>query len=117
MPSPKTAWRNLWFGIAAALAASACCVAPLVLVILGIGGAWIATLTALEPYRPIFVAVTLVFLALAFRQLYRVAPVCAPNTACPSRPSRRHQRVAFWIVTPLLLALLAFPWYATWWIE
>src|SRR3546814_9143726 len=32
--------------------ASACCVVPLLLVMLGISGAWIANLTALEPYKP-----------------------------------------------------------------
>ena len=110
-------WRNLWFGVAAALVASLCCVAPLVLVVLGIGGAWMATLTSLESYRPLFVVATLLFLALAFRQLYRPTPTCAPNTTCQTRPSRRQQRIAFWIVTPLLLALLAFPWYAAWLIE
>lgn len=117
MPSSENAWRNLWFGAAAALVASLCCVAPLVLLMLGIGGAWMATLTALEPYRPIFVVVTLAFLALAFRRLYCAAPTCAPNTACASPLSRRRQRLAFWIVTPLLLALLTFPWYAAWLIE
>jgi hypothetical protein len=35
-----------------AVLASACCIVPLVLVMLGISGAWIANLTALEPYKP-----------------------------------------------------------------
>ena len=39
--------------------ASACCIVPLVLVMLGISGAWIANLTALEPYKPYVAAVTL----------------------------------------------------------
>lgn len=117
MPASQNPWRNLWLGIAAAAAASLCCVAPLVLVMLGIGGAWMATLTSLETYRPVFVAVTFVFLALAWRQLYRPTPACAPNAICQTRPSRRQQRIAFWIVAPLLLALLAFPWYATWLID
>jgi mercuric ion transport protein len=39
---------------AAAIGASLCCVVPLVLVSLGISGAWLASLTALEPYRPLF---------------------------------------------------------------
>jgi mercuric ion transport protein len=42
-------------GIAAVLA-SACCVGPLVLLSVGFSGAWIANLTALSPYRPIFIA-------------------------------------------------------------
>ena len=53
-------------GILAGVGASACCIGPLVLVSLGIGGAWIGHLTALEPYRPIFIGLTLLLLGLAF---------------------------------------------------
>ena len=41
--------------LGAAVAASACCTIPLALVSLGIGGAWVGSLTALAPYRWIFV--------------------------------------------------------------
>ena len=40
-------------GLAGAFLASACCIVPLVLVTLGISGAWIGNLTALEPYKPL----------------------------------------------------------------
>ena len=42
---------SLVAGVLAAIGASVCCVGPLVLLTLGIGGAWIANLTALEPTR------------------------------------------------------------------
>ena len=45
-------------GILGAIAASSCCVIPLILFSLGIGGAWIGNLTALAPYKPLFVAGT-----------------------------------------------------------
>src|SRR5258708_8399809 len=41
-------------GILGALAASTCCVVPLVLFGLGISGAWIANRTPLPPYQPPF---------------------------------------------------------------
>src|SRR6266542_3122810 len=44
---------SLVAGILAAIGASVCCVAPLVLLALGIGGAWIGNLTAFEPYPPL----------------------------------------------------------------
>ena len=47
-------------GILGALAASSCCIVPLILFSLGIGGAWIGNLTVLEPYRPIFIGAALV---------------------------------------------------------
>ena len=75
--------RSLAAGIVAAVGASICCVGPLLLLALGIGGAWISNLTALEPYRPIFVGLTLLFLGLTYRQLYLVPQPCAGGAACP----------------------------------
>jgi len=40
-------------GILAAITASMCCTGPLLLVLLGMGGAWVSGLTALEPFRPV----------------------------------------------------------------
>ena len=45
-------------GVIGALAASSCCVVPLVLFGLGVSGAWIANLTQLAPYQPYLIAVT-----------------------------------------------------------
>ena len=53
---------SLIAGVLAAIGASVCCVGPLVLLALGIGGTWVGSLTAMEPYRPIFIALTLLFL-------------------------------------------------------
>ena len=96
-------------GALAAIGASVCCVGPLVLLLLGIGGAWIGHLTALEPYRPIFIGLTLLFLGLAFHRLYLVSRVCVPGTPCADPRTIRRQRLAFWIVALLLLALLTVP--------
>jgi MerT mercuric transport protein. len=49
-----TNW-SLGAALGAAVGASACCTIPLALVSLGVGGAWIGSLTALAPYRWIFV--------------------------------------------------------------
>ncbi len=103
---------SLIAGILAGIGASVCCVGPLVLLALGIGGAWIGNLAALEPYRPIFVGLTLVFIGLAFRQLYMVPPMCAPGAPCADPRTNSRQRVIFWLVAVSLLALLAVPWFA-----
>ena len=68
----QTTTKQLWASVFAAMARSLCCFAPLVLIALGISGAWIGHLTALEPHRPVSIGVMLVFLGLAFRQLYIV---------------------------------------------
>jgi mercuric ion transport protein len=95
----------------AAIGASLCCIAPLVLISLGIGGAWISNLTALEPYQPVFVAITLLFLFLAFRKLYLVPQKCAPGDSCALPKVLRNQKIIFWVVTVVLVALLTFPYY------
>ncbi len=103
---------SLAAGTLAAIGASVCCVGPLLLLALGIGGAWIGNLTALEPYRPIFIGLTLVFLGLAYRQLYLVPQLCALGADCPDPRALKRQRVIFWLVGVLLLVLLAVPWAA-----
>jgi len=108
--------RNTGSIIAASLAAigaSLCCIGPLVLLMMGIGGTWISTLTSLEPYRPIFIGITLVFLFMAFRKLYIVPRQCAPEDACAVPATLRNQRIIFWLVTALLIILLTFPYYGT----
>lgn len=99
-------------GIFAAVGASVCCVGPLVLLTLGIGGTWVGNLTVMAPYRPFFIGLTVLFLGLAFRKLYLVSQVCAPGTPCTDPSAIRRQRFTFWIVTILLLGLLAVPWLA-----
>jgi hypothetical protein len=55
--SDRTGSGALLAGGLAAILASTCCLGPLVLVALGLSGAWIGNLTLLEPYRPFFIAV------------------------------------------------------------
>lgn len=105
--------QTLWASALAAIGASLCCVAPLMLVTLGIGGAWIATLTQLEPARPVFVALALGLLALAGRKLYRQPAACEPGKPCAAGVVQRRQRLIFWLAAVPLLLLLAFPWYAS----
>src|SRR5438270_4994047 len=108
-PTPTMAMTA---GTLAAIGASICCVGPLALLGLGISGAWIGTLSAFEPYRPVLIGATVVFLALAFRKLYLVPQACATGTACAIPAVVRHQRAIFWVISALLLALIAFPWIA-----
>ena len=104
---------SLLAGVLAAIGASVCCVGPLVLLMLGIGGAWVANLTALEPLRPWLIGATLLFLGLAFRRLYLQPQVCEPGTACAEPIVLRRQRMIFWIVAVALLVLLSVPWLAS----
>ncbi len=112
MPKGSTESRALAAGGIAAILASACCLGPLVLVMLGVGGAWVANLQALEPFRPFFIAAALVALFFAWRRLYRPAADCAPGEVCDVPAARRGYRSFFWIVAALMLVALTFPYIA-----
>ena len=104
--------KSLLFATLAAIGASACCIGPLLLLSLGIGGAWISNLTAMEPYSPYFTAVTVIVLALAFKQLYFKPQTCDQGLVCANPKVIRNQRIIFWIVTIVLLAMVTFGYYA-----
>ena len=98
----------------AAIGASVCCVVPLVLVLLGISGAWIANLTALDAWRPWFSAATLVCLALAFWNLYGPRCRCQTDGECADPGVLRRRRRGLWVATSLIALLLLFPYYVVW---
>ena len=101
-----------WLGIGAILAAigaSACCVGPFLLLSLGIGGAWISTLTAMEPARPFFIILTLIFIAFGYRKLYLIPNRCAVGKTCTTANNQHRQRLLFWLGSAFILMLLAFP--------
>jgi mercuric ion transport protein len=103
---------SLIAGALAAVGASVCCVGPLVLLAVGVSGTWMASLTAMEPFRPWFIGLTFVFLGLAFRKLYLAKPACVLGEACANLSNLKRQRITFWVVTSLLLGLLSVPWFA-----
>lgn len=115
-PKEKTADRKgttaLFAGGAAAILASTCCLGPLVLVSLGISGAWIGNLTVLEPYRPIFIGVALIALFFAARSIFRPAYTCQPGEVCAMPRTRRVYKVLFWICAALVVVAIAYPYVA-----
>ncbi len=99
-------------GVLASIGASLCCVGPLVLVSLGIGGAWVSSLTTLEPVRPVFMLATAALFGAAYWKLYRSPDACQPDEDCADPRVRRRQRTIFWVMLVVVVPLLAFPWYA-----
>lgn len=93
----------------AAIGATACCAGPLVLLSLGIGGAWIGNLTALEPYRPIFILLVVSFMGLAYRRLF-IASACEPGQACVVPAVARRQKLIFWVVLGVVFVMAGSPW-------
>lgn len=101
-------------GALAAIVASACCLGPLVLIGVGVSGAWISNLSALESYRPVFIGVALAFMALAYRQIFvkaRQPEACAPGTLCAVPRTNRVYRNVFFVVSALVVLALTFPYF------
>jgi len=109
MSNSKSGRGPLAAGGIAGLLASACCLGPLVLVALGVSGAWMGNLTALEPYRPIFIGVALVAMFFAWRRIFRPVEQCQPGEVCAVPRVRTTYKVIFWAVTALILVALLFP--------
>ncbi|GGH49838.1 mercuric transporter [Comamonas phosphati] len=109
MSEPKIGRGALVAGALAAILASTCCLGPLILVALGFSGAWIGNLTALEPYRPIFIGAALVALFLAWRRIYRPAQACKSGEVCAMAQVRTAYRLIFWIVVVLVVIAFGFP--------
>lgn len=99
----------LFAGGLAAILASTCCLGPLILVALGFSGAWIGNLTALEPYRPIFIGVALVAMFFAWRRIFRPVQACKPDEVCAIPQVRTTYKIIFWGVFVLVLIALGFP--------
>lgn len=100
-------------GVLGAVAASSCCIVPVVLFSLGATGAWIGNLTSLAPYQPIFVTVTAGFLGTGFYMVYRKPKAATADGAPCALPIRnRIVKAALWSSVALTAAALAFPYAA-----
>lgn len=94
--------------VGAGVLASACCTVPLLLVTLGVGGAWVASFTALEPFRPYFIALALGVLAYAGYREYRNAR--GPQCDCEVTLNDRARRASLVVGALITLGLIVSPW-------
>ena len=99
--------------LVAAMLASSCCIGPLLLVMLGVSGAWIGNLTALETYKPIFVLITIVLLTIGFWQVY-FKPVrdCPVGEVCARPFSDRLVKFVLWVATTLVALSMTIDYWA-----
>ena len=97
-------------GVAGALAATACCILPLVLFSLGVGGVWVGRLASLAPYQPYFIGFAALSIGYGFWQVYaRPRAGCAEDDACARPLPKRLVKTALWSATVLVLAAIIYP--------
>lgn len=93
--------------LASAGLASVCCIGPLVLTGLGLGGLGLAA--GLTQYRPLFVALTGLVLAAGFYLAYRKRPAACADGSCELRSGSRTVKAGLWAMTALTVAVATFP--------
>ena len=111
-PPAASIFATIVAGGLAAIGATACCFGPLLLVTLGLGGAWVSSLRALEAWQPLFVASTFGFIGFSFYKLYVHPRRCAPDDVCAVSAVISRQRLAFWIVVAIIATMFALPYFA-----
>lgn len=111
MKNIKHSNEKVWFGagIVTAIAASICCVTPVVAFLAGISGV-ASTFSWLEPFRHWMVGLTLLFLGIAWYQ--KLKPQWDPSCACEANPSFWKSKTLLGILTVLTGVLMAFPYYS-----
>jgi len=113
-PPPET--RTKWLaagGVLGAIAASSCCILPLLFVSVGLTGTWIGGLSALAPFKPLVVTATLGVLGYGYYLVYwKTEEACAPDQACARPISTRIVKFLIWVATIVALFAASFDYIA-----
>ncbi len=109
----RKGWTATGFSGLGALAMTSCCILPLVLVSFGVGGVWIAQLTALYAYKWYTFAISVAFLSYGFWKAYKPveAEVCQDGS-CAKPLNRTLMRGILWSAAFIVALAMIFP-YAT----
>jgi mercuric ion transport protein len=121
----KKSSEKKWIGagLLAAVAASLCCITPVLAVLGGLGGI-ASTFSFLEPLRPYLIGVTALVLGFAFYKAYKPEKEGDVECACePARPSGGddespakknflNSKAFLWVVTGVSILMFAFPSYS-----
>lgn len=92
--------------------ASVCCLGPIVLVGLGLGGAGLAA--GIAKYRPIFLGVTAILIGIAFYLAYCKREVVCKNGTCQLKSGSRKMKAVLWVVLFVVVAIGTFPNWSGW---
>ena len=97
--------------VVSAIAASACCWVPLLLILFGVSAGGLSA--SFEKYRPLLLGVTAVLLGIGFYVVYFRKPACAPGAECavPNPKITRFNQVMIWVATVVVIASATFPNY------
>ncbi len=110
MKTEKTSKNAAYTGLFAAVAASSCCIPPVIALIAGVGGS-ASALSWMEPFRPYLIV--LAILAIGYAWYNYLKPVKAEDCCEVDAKPKWYQTKGFLIGITLFAALsIAFPYYA-----
>ena len=93
--------------IISAIVASICCIGPIFLAVIGVGGAGL--FSKFESLRPYFIVITVALLGSAFYLAYRKREVECEDGSCELRSAGKWNKIALWVATVLIVFFFAFP--------
>lgn len=96
--------------VVAAIAASLCCVGPLLFALLGLGAFGAASV--FESGRPYLLAFAVLAVSFGFYRSYFQKESCAPGEACATKPANRFNRIFLWAASFAVLTFALSPYFA-----
>ncbi|MCH9029225.1 MAG: mercuric transport protein MerTP, partial [Bacteroidetes bacterium] len=114
----KKSSEKKWLGagLLAAVAASLCCITPVLAVLGGLGGI-ASTFSWLDPSRPYLIGFTAIVLGYAFYNAYKPEKEGDVDCACeydesPAKKNFLNSKAFLWVVTGVSVLMFAFPSYS-----
>lgn len=111
MKLPNTSGRLLGAGMLSAVAASLCCITPVLALLAGTSGI-ASTFSWIEPARPYLIGVSIIVLSFAWYQ--KLKPVAKDNCGCvmDEKPRFLQSKTFLLIVTLFAGVMMTFPYYS-----
>jgi mercuric ion transport protein len=107
----KTDKKLIGAGLLTAIAASLCCITPVLALVAGTSGL-ASTFSWLEPARPYFIGLTILVLGFAWYQKLKPKKQIDCNCETEEKPRFIQSKMFLGIVTAFAIIMLAFPYYA-----
>ena len=114
----RVAAAGMGVGILSAVAASVCCIGPILAAAVGLTS--LGALAKYEALRPLFVFLSVAALVVAFYFAYRTprsAGECTPGSLCETRGPLRVaavNRAVLWLAALITLVVVTFPTWSNW---
>ena len=108
----KTDNKLIGTGLLTAIAASLCCITPVLALIAGTSGL-ASTFSWLEPFRPYFIGLTILVLGFAWYQKSKPNKQIDCNCDIEEKPKFIQSKLFLGIITAFAMLMLAFPYYTS----